>query len=89
MASNAIDSGAKIYLGMSVKDLVFRENRIEGVICQWVTVEIVGLHVDPVVFKSKVVIDCTGHGAEVLIIASKKIPELRLELQREKLGLSR
>jgi thiamine thiazole synthase len=40
--------------------------------------------VDPLGVKAKAVIDCTGHDAEVLAIASRKIPELNLMVQGEK-----
>jgi thiamine thiazole synthase len=43
-----------------------------------------GIHVDPLGVKAKAIIDCTGHDAEVLSVASRKIPELNLFIQGEK-----
>jgi len=43
-----------------------------------------GIHVDPLGVKAKAVIDCTGHDAEVLAVASRKIPELELFIPGEK-----
>lgn len=86
---SAIKAGAQIILGVTVDDLIYRTHedeaaKIVGVVVQWSSVIISGLHVDPLSFKAKAVIDCTGHDAEILAIASRKIPELNLMLQGEK-----
>lgn len=87
LATSAIDNGADILLGVTVDDVIYRlvnENvRIEGVVIQWTSVITSGLHVDPLALKSKVVIDCTGHDAEVLTIAARKIPDLNLVVPGE------
>lgn len=82
----AIDAGAKIILGVIVDDLIYRDSppRITGVVVQWTSVIMSGIHVDPLGIKAKAVIDCTGHDAEVLAVASRKIPELNLSIQGEK-----
>jgi len=88
LASSAIDAGARIVLGMTVNDLVYRVEggsvRVVGVVVQWSAVEMSGLHVDPLAIKARAVIDATGHDAEVLNIASRKIPELNLKIPGEK-----
>jgi len=87
LAVGAIDAGAKVLLGVTVDDLMYRANptpQITGVVVQWTAVTMSGLHVDPLAFKTKAVIDCTGHDAEVLAVASRKIPELGLSLPGEK-----
>jgi len=94
LANSAIDAGAKIILGVTVDDVIFRrcyfENKgryfpkIVGVVIQWTAVIMSGIHVDPLGVKAKAVIDCTGHDAEVLSVASRKIPELNLFVQGEK-----
>ena len=83
LASRAIDAGAKIILGVTVEDIVYREDplRIVGVVVQWSSVRLSGLHVDPLAIKAKAVIDCTGHDAEVVTVASKKIPELGVSIK--------
>jgi len=86
LASGAIDAGAKIILGVTVDDVIYRDNppRIVGVVIQWSSVIMAGLHVDPLGIKAKAVVDCTGHDAEVLSVASKKIPELNITVAGEK-----
>jgi len=89
LAHGTIAAGAQIVLGVTVEDLIYRvdenENaRVAGVVVQWSSVVMSGLHVDPLSFKAKAVIDCTGHDAEILDIASRKIPELNLMLPGEK-----
>ncbi len=89
LAYSAIEAGAHIVLGITVDDLIYRSDgdskvEIVGVVTQWSSVIISGLHVDPLAFKAKAVVDCTGHDAEVLSVASRKIPELNLMLPGEK-----
>lgn len=87
LAAGAIDAGAKIILGVTVDDLMYRANptpQITGVVVQWTAVIMSGLHVDPMAFKAEAVIDCTGHDAEVLAVASRKIPELEIFVPGEK-----
>jgi len=86
LACGAIDAGAKIILGVTVDDLIYRDSptRVVGVVVQWTSVIMAGIHVDPLAVKAKAVIDCTGHDAEVLAVASRKIPELGINIQGEK-----
>ena len=86
LACGAIDAGAKIILGVTVDDLIYRDSptRVVGVVVQWTSVIMAGIHVDPLAVKAKAVIDCTGHDAEVLAVASRKIPELGIIIQGEK-----
>lgn len=87
LAYNAIKAGAKVLLGWHVEDLIYRlvdgKVKVVGTVALWSPIEISGLHVDPIFFKSKAVIDATGHGAEVVKIASKKLPGVNLEVSRE------
>ena len=87
LANSAIDAGAKVVLGVTVDDVIFRDGekpQIVGVVVQWTAVIMSGIHVDPLGIKAKAVIDCTGHDAEVLSVASRKIPELNLFIQGER-----
>ncbi|MEM1515387.1 MAG: sulfide-dependent adenosine diphosphate thiazole synthase, partial [Candidatus Bathyarchaeia archaeon] len=86
LASKAIDYGAKIILGVTIDDVIYRGHppRIVGVVVQWSSVMMAGLHVDPIGIKARAVVDCTGHEAEVVSVISKKIPELNINVRGEK-----
>jgi thiamine thiazole synthase len=86
LASRAIDAGAKFLLGVHVDDVIFRDNppRITGVAVIWSTVQMAGVHTDPIFLEAKAVVDATGHDAEVVAVASRKTPELGIKLYGEK-----
>ncbi len=82
LAYAALKNGVKIIHGITVEDVIYRPEplRIMGVVIQWSSVILSGLHVDPLFIKSKAVVDATGHDAEVLSIVAKKIPESKLKV---------
>ena len=49
-----------------------RKGSVNGVVINWTSVEIARLHIDPVTFESKIVIDATGHPSEVAHIVERK-----------------
>ncbi len=87
LAYKAIKAGAKLLLGWHVEDLIYRivegKTKVVGAVALWSPIEVAKLHVDPVFFKSRAVVDATGHGAEVLKVASKKLPNVSLEVTNE------
>lgn len=84
LAAGAIDSGARILLGVDVEDLIIKNSRVCGVVVQWSAVKLAGLHVDPLALESRAVVDCTGHDAEIVTIAAKKNPELGIRVLGER-----
>jgi len=86
LAAGAIDAGAKIFLGVHVEDVIFRGDppRVTGLLWVWTPIQMSGMHVDPLYTQAKAVIDATGHDAEVVSVASRKVPELGLQLRGEK-----
>lgn len=75
----AIDAGVRIWVGISVEDVLIREDdRVTGVVLNWRAVELAQLHVDPLAMQAKVVIDATGHDCEVVRRVTRKIPGCRL-----------
>jgi len=70
LASKACLAGAKVFNCMSVEDVVLRDvdgqKRVTGLVINSSTVEMAGLHVDPVVLHAKYVIESTGHDVETL-----------------------
>jgi thiazole biosynthesis enzyme len=85
LATGAIDSGVKIILGTMVDDVVYRSPppQVTGIVVQWTAVNMANLHVDPLAIKARAVVDCTGHSAEVLTVASRKVPEFKLTVPGE------
>ena len=77
----AVQAGAKMFNLMTVEDVMIRENdRITGLVLNWSSVDLAGLHVDPLAIRSKVVIDATGHAAEIChIVVNKLGAKLRTE----------
>lgn len=73
LTSKTVDSGARIWNNAVVEDVVIRKGKVEGVVINWTAVKLARLHVDPLTIKSKVVIDATGHDAEVARIVERKI----------------
>lgn len=86
LATKAIDAGVSVLFGAHVQDLIYRIDplRVSGVVWVWTPVHEGGYHVDPLFTEAKAVVDATGHGAEVVSIACKKIPELGVTIRGER-----
>ena len=84
LCSQAIKAGARVFNLLSVEDVMIREDdRITGLVINWSAVSLANLHVDPLAIRAKLVIDATGHAAEVCHIVSKKTGA-KLEIRGEK-----
>lgn len=80
LALRAIKTGVKIFNLISVEDVMFRKEKITGLVLNWSSVEIAKLHVDPLSIGCKTVVDATGHASELVRIVEKKIaPQLKTE----------
>lgn len=85
LISGACNAGVQIFNLMSVEDVMIREdNTITGLVINWTPVDMANLHVDPLSIFAKVVIDGTGHDAEVCRVVEKKIPEAKFSVCGEK-----
>lgn len=85
LAARAVSVGAQIFNLMSVEDVLIKAGeRVEGLVINWTAVEAAALHVDPLTIKAKLVIDCTGHPAEVCRIVERKVPEAELKVFGER-----
>jgi thiazole biosynthesis enzyme len=74
LTAAAAGSGAEVFNLMSVEDVMIRENdEIAGLVINWSAVDIAGLHIDPLTVRAKVVVDATGHPAEVCRIVQNKV----------------
>ncbi len=72
LTDKALKHGLKIFNLMKIEDVMIREDKVCGVVVNWTSVDIAKLHIDPITFKSKVVIDATGHQCEIVHIVERK-----------------
>ena len=73
LAYHATRDGLLIFNGCRVEDVLFRENRVAGVVILWSPVIAAGLHVDPLSIAATSVLDATGHAAEIVNVAVRKM----------------
>ena len=84
LCSRTVKAGARIFNLLSVEDVMIREDdRITGLVLNWSAVSLANLHVDPLAMRAKLVIDATGHDAEVCRIVARKTGA-KLEIRGEK-----
>jgi len=65
-------AGVKFFNCFSVEDVVFRNDRVSGIVVNWSPVEKQGLHVDPLVIMAKAVLEGTGHDCEIAHLTARK-----------------
>ncbi len=70
LASQACLAGLRVFNCVGVEDTMIRqenhENKVAGLVINYGPVEMSGLHVDPLMLKTKFVIEATGHDTELL-----------------------
>jgi len=77
LIAGAVDRGVKIFNALIVEDVIIRKNRLAGVVINWTAVNQGGFHVDPIALSSEVVVDATGHPAEVSSLVARKVGRLK------------
>ncbi|NMB41708.1 MAG: thiazole biosynthesis protein [Firmicutes bacterium] len=66
MGAETIRAGAKIFNLMSAEDVLTEGgNRVTGLVLNWTTTHMTGLHIDPITVEASYVIDATGHDSQV------------------------
>jgi thiamine thiazole synthase len=68
----ATEAGAVIFNCYSVEDVVFHNDTVAGLVVNWAPVHREKLHVDPLVFMAKAVLEGTGHDCEVCNTTARK-----------------
>ena len=68
----AVNAGATIFNSVSVEDIVFKDDRVGGVVINWTPVVRLDMHVDPLVVMARAVLDGTGHPSEICALAARK-----------------
>ncbi|ABS61266.1 thiazole biosynthesis enzyme [Fervidobacterium nodosum Rt17-B1] len=72
MLYNATKNGAYIFNNVFVEDLVMYNERISGVVINWMPTIKEKLHVDPITVVAKFTVDGTGHPANLVRLLSKR-----------------
>ena len=79
LLSGAIDAGARIFNLVTVEDVLYEGEKVNGFVINSSAIEVAGLHVDPITIRAKACIDATGHDADVCHIVESKTGELKTE----------
>ena len=78
LLAQAFEHGAKMLNSVKVQDVVYRDDGLHGVVINWTQVaHLTAECIDPLVIESKLVIDATGHNAEVCKIVNEKIKPIK------------
>lgn len=73
LCSAAIDAGTRIFNTISVEDVLLNKGKsVNGFVINWSTLDVAGLHVDPLTIRAKYCIDATGHPAEICNVVRRK-----------------
>jgi thiazole biosynthesis enzyme len=68
-----VKAGTRIFNLITAEDVMIREgDKVSGLVLNWSAVSLANLHVDPLTIRSKLVIDATGHDAEVCNLVARK-----------------
>ena len=76
---NLTKTDAIVLNGMYVEDLIVHDGKVRGVVINWSAAEVAKLHVDPINVSASVVIDATGHPAEVVKCLAKRFKEIEIK----------
>ncbi len=81
LIKKTVDSGVTLLNLFSIEDIYFNENReVAGVVANDTAYKMTNLHVDPLTFTSRIVMDSTGHEAVVLnCLARRGIVQIKGE----------
>lgn len=68
----ALKSGVRIFNLVSVEDVMVKEEKVCGVVINWSATVWSKLHVDPLSLGARMVVDATGHDAEICRLVERK-----------------
>lgn len=71
---HAAHAGVQLFNCMSIEDIkITSDDAVCGLVVNWTSVELTRMHVDPITFGSKFVIDATGHTCDIANIVLQRI----------------
>ncbi len=73
LLAGATSRGVRIFNCISVEDIMAKNERVTGIVIQWTPVDLARMHVDPLTIAARVVIDATGHQAEIVRMVQDKL----------------
>jgi thiamine thiazole synthase len=65
-------AGVGFFNGINVEDVIVSDDRVGGIVINWLPVTLNKMHVDPLMITAKVVLDATGHPSEVSRLLDNK-----------------
>jgi thiamine thiazole synthase len=68
----AVHAGARLFNGITVEDVIFKNGRVCGVVINWAPVLETEMHVDPMMVVARCVLDAGGHHAELTAKVARK-----------------
>lgn len=68
----AVRAGAKLFNSISVEDIIFKNEKVNGLVINWTPVMRLGMFVDPLTIVSDIVLDATGHPSAIVNLAVNK-----------------
>lgn len=95
LCSKTVAAGAVVFNLMEVEDIIVKKNAVCGVVVNGTAIRYAKLHVDPFCINAKVVIDGTGHPAELVAMLKnrkedffvKKICEGYMDVETSEAGV--
>ena len=67
-----VHAGARVFNGVMVEDVMFKDDRVAGVVVNWAPVLEHKWHVDPLMMSARAVLDAGGHDAELSARIARK-----------------
>lgn len=68
----AVNAGVRIFNSVAVEDVLFKNDRVSGVVINWAPVLDNRMHVDPLMAEARCVVDAGGHNAELTAKIARK-----------------
>jgi thiazole biosynthesis enzyme len=95
LCAKAIGAGVVIFNLMDIEDIVVKKNAVCGVVVNGTGIKLAKLHVDPFCISAKIVVDSTGHPAELVAMLKnrkedfcvKKIGEGFMDVETSEAGV--